>query len=103
MSEASPASAAARNEAAPTSPPVPVQPIVRSRPYLKVMWFIPGLVMLAVGLFFYYNVETGGEVTAIKLTTRKDMVGQAAEAKANFDPRTPGKPSRTVKPALVCR
>jgi paraquat-inducible protein A len=61
----------------------------RSRPYLRLLWLIPGLAMLGVGLFYHYNVEEGGEVNAIKLTTKSGMVGQAAEAVANLKLSTP--------------
>jgi hypothetical protein len=44
---------------------------------------IPGLAMLGAGLYYYNNVEEGGEVTTIKLTTKSGIVGQAAEAVAN--------------------
>lgn len=78
MSEASPV---------PTNPPPPSLP--RSRPYLRLLWLIPSLAALGVGLYFQYNVEEGGEVNAIKLTTKQGMVGQAAEAVANVTPTTP--------------
>jgi hypothetical protein len=58
-------------------------PVARSRPYLRLLWLIPSLAMLGIGLHFYSNVPDGGEVTAIKLTTKSGMVGQAAEAVAN--------------------
>lgn len=70
----------------PTTPP---QALPRSRPYLRLLWLIPGLAMLGVGLFNYYNVKEGGEVNAIKLTTKSGMVGQAAEAVANIRLTTP--------------
>lgn len=65
------------------------QTLPRSRPYLRLLWLIPGLAMLGVGLFYHYNVKEGGEVNAIKLTTKSGMVGQAAEAVANVGLTTP--------------
>jgi hypothetical protein len=62
------------------------KPVRRARPYLRLLWLIPGLAMLAVGLHFYYHTPPGGEVTAIQLTTKTGMVGQAAEAVANVKP-----------------
>src|SRR5262249_15118891 len=64
----------------------PEQPLRRSRPYLRLLWLIPGLAMLAAGLHAYYRTPEGGEVTAIQLTTKTGMVGQAAEAVANVKP-----------------
>jgi hypothetical protein len=64
--------------------PVTAKPVARSRPYLRLLWLIPSLAMLGVGLHFHYNVKEGGEVNAIKLTTKSGMVGQAAEAVANI-------------------
>jgi hypothetical protein len=61
----------------------------RSRPYLRLLWLIPGLAMLAVGLYYQTNVVEGGEVNAIQLTTKQGMVGQAAEVVANASPSTP--------------
>jgi hypothetical protein len=71
------------------APPVPPRAIPRSRPYLRLLLIVPALAMLGVGLYFQYNVEDGGEVSAIKLTTKPGMVGQAAEAVANIDPSNP--------------
>ncbi|WP_428940205.1 hypothetical protein [Fontivita pretiosa] len=67
-------------------PPVPPR---RARPYLRLLLLIPALAMLGVGLYFYYNVEEGGIVTAIELKTKAGMVGQAAEAFAIVDPTNP--------------
>lgn len=61
----------------------------RSRPYLRLLWFIPGLTMLGIGLYHQYNIEDGGEVNAIKLTVKTGPVGQAAEAIANVKPGNP--------------
>ena len=77
----------------------PAKPVRRSRPYLRVLWLIPGLVMLGIGLHYYTNVEEGGEVNAIKLTTKQGMVGQAAEAVANAYPTTPDLYLKVFTPA----
>ncbi len=61
----------------------------RSRIYLKLLWLLLGLGILAPGLWYQYNVPPGGTVDAIKLSTKQGMVGQAAEAVANVDPTTP--------------
>ncbi|HEY7089015.1 MAG TPA: hypothetical protein VH518_13050, partial [Tepidisphaeraceae bacterium] len=68
---------------APTPSSAVGRPVPRSRPYLRLLWMIPGLAMLGAGLYYYNNVEEGGEVTTIKLTTKSGIVGQAAEAVAN--------------------
>ena len=74
------------NDASASTPrtPAAARTVPRSRPYLRLLWMIPGLAMLAVGLYRYTNVEEGGEVTTIKLTTKSGFVGQAAEAVANI-------------------
>lgn len=78
------------SEATSTPQPAPgAKPIRRSRPYLRMLWLIPSLAMLAAGLYYQYNVPVGGEISAIKLTTKTGMVGQAAEAVANTVPTTP--------------
>jgi hypothetical protein len=63
-------------------------PRARSRPYLRLLWLIPGLAMLGAGLYYQTNVVEGGEVNAIKLTTKQGMVGQAAEVVENTSPAT---------------
>src|SRR4051812_7904389 len=74
----------------PSPPPPEVKPrLPRSRPYLRLLWLLPALAMLAVGLHYQYHVEEGGEVNALKLTTKPGVVGQAAEAVANLKPSTP--------------
>ena len=70
-------------------PSAQMRPLRRSRPYLRLLWFIPSLALLATGLHYYYNVPEGGTINAIKLTTKQGMVGQAAEAVANAMPTTP--------------
>jgi hypothetical protein len=72
-----------------TSGPSSLAPSRRARIYLRLLWLVPALAMLGVGLYYQYNVPEGGEVNAIKLTTKQGMVGQAAEAVANIEPGTP--------------
>ncbi len=79
------------------APPAPKPP--RAKPYLRLLWLIPALAMLGVGLYYHYNVPDGGEVNAIKLTTKGGMVGQAAEAVANIDPATPDLYLKVFTPA----
>jgi hypothetical protein len=73
-------------DAPPSSPPAPLP---RSRPYARLLFLVPALAMLGIGAFYQYNVEEGGEVNAIKVTTKQGVVGQAAEAVANLTPTTP--------------
>jgi hypothetical protein len=77
------------SEAVPIDPSTAPARARRSRPYLRLLWFIPSLAMLAAGLYHQYNVPDGGTINAIKLTTKQGMVGQAAEAVANAMPTTP--------------
>jgi hypothetical protein len=59
---------------------LPRRPIPRSRPYLRLLLLIPSLAIFGFGLYTYQNVEPGGTVDAIKLTTKPGPVGQASEA-----------------------
>jgi hypothetical protein len=52
----------------------------RARPYLRALWLIPGLLMLGIGLYVYYDVPDDGLVTTIQVTTKPGLVGQTAEA-----------------------
>ena len=52
----------------------------RARPYLRLLWIFPTAAILAFGLWAYKNVEPGGTVESIKLTTKPGPVGQASEA-----------------------
>jgi hypothetical protein len=52
----------------------------RARPYLRLLWLIPGLALLGVGLYKYYDVEDDGVVHTVQITTKPGPVGQAAEA-----------------------
>jgi hypothetical protein len=52
----------------------------RARPYLRLLWIFPAAAILAIGLWAYVNVEPGGTVESIKLTTKPGPVGQASEA-----------------------
>jgi hypothetical protein len=61
----------------------------RARPYLRLLWIIPGLALLAFGLYRYYDVEDDGTVHTIQLATKPGMVGQASEALRLINPGTP--------------
>jgi len=50
---------------------------------------VPAIVLCAFALHTHRNFDEGGTITGIRLTTRHDMVGQAADAVANVDPATP--------------
>jgi hypothetical protein len=52
----------------------------RARPYLRLLWIFPTAAILLFGLWAYRNVEPGGTVESIKLTTKPGPVGQASEA-----------------------
>jgi len=52
----------------------------RARPYLRLLWIIPGLALLGAGLYTYYDIEDDGTVHTIQLATKPGMVGQASEA-----------------------
>ena len=52
----------------------------RARPYLRLLWILPGLALLGAGLYKYYDVEDDGTVHTIQVTTKPGMVGQASEA-----------------------
>lgn len=52
----------------------------RARPYLRLLWIFPTAAILLYGLWAYSNVEPGGTVDSIKLTTKPGPVGQASEA-----------------------
>ena len=61
----------------------------RGRVYLRLLWAIPGIVALIIGLQSYTNVEDNGMVDSIKLTTKPGMVGQASEAIRLVEPGNP--------------
>jgi hypothetical protein len=48
--------------------------------YLRVLWIIPGLVLLGIGLWNYLGTPDDGTVTSVHLTTKSGLVGEAAEA-----------------------
>ena len=61
----------------------------RARPYLRLLWIIPGLALLGFGLQKYYDVTDDGAVHTIQLATKPGMVGQASEALRLINPGTP--------------
>src|SRR4051812_6912526 len=66
-----------------TAPPARAQPVrrrARARPYLRLLWLIPSLAIFAIGFFAYRNVEPGGVVESVKVSTKPGPVGQASEA-----------------------
>ncbi len=67
----------------------PSQRPPRARPYLRLLWIIPGLALLGIGLQKYYDVEDNGTVHTIQLATKPGMVGQASEALRLINPGTP--------------
>jgi hypothetical protein len=83
------------------NPPLPVADVMRrrspgggtrpprARPYLRLLWIIPGLAMLAAGLYAIYDVEDDGVVHTVQLTTKPGVVGQASEALRLVKPGTP--------------
>jgi hypothetical protein len=71
-----PVAEAMRRRAAPRGAPRPP----RARPYLRLLWIIPGLALLGAGLYRHYDVEDDGTVHTIQVTTKPGMVGQASEA-----------------------
>jgi len=78
--------AEAMRRRAPTTPQ-PRPP--RARPYLRLLWVIPGLALLGLGLQKYYDVQDDGTVHTIQLATKPGMVGQASEALRLINPGTP--------------
>jgi hypothetical protein len=61
----------------------------RARPYLRLLWLIPGLTLLGAGLYAYHDVEDDGRVTMIQLTTKPGLVGQTSEALRLVQPGNP--------------
>jgi hypothetical protein len=84
-------------QSAPAPTPVPSAlprhlrrpPLARGRPYLRLLWLIPGLALLGWGLWAYNDVEAGGIVHTIRLSTKPGPVGQASEALRLVKPGTP--------------
>jgi hypothetical protein len=52
----------------------------RSRVFLRLLWAIPGIALLALGAWKYQDVKDDGPVNTIRLTTKPGIVGQASEA-----------------------
>ena len=61
----------------------------RARPYLRLLWILPGLALLGFGLQKYYDVQDDGTIHTIQLATKPGMVGQASEALRLINPGTP--------------
>lgn len=61
----------------------------RAKPYLRLLWLIPGLALLGAGLYAYYDVEDDGIVTMVQLTTKPGLVGQTSEALRLVQPGNP--------------
>ena len=61
----------------------------RARPYLRLLWIVPGLALLGLGLYKYRDVEDDGTVHTVSLSTKPGMVGQASEALRLVNPGTP--------------
>src|SRR6478672_11447110 len=63
--------------------------IPRARPYWRLLFILPSLATLGVGLWHYTHFEQGGFINAIKLSTKQGLVGQAAEAVSNVSLTSP--------------
>src|SRR5256714_15212011 len=63
--------------------------VPRARPYWRLLFLVPSLATLAIGLYYYTHFEEGGSVSAIKLSTKQGLVGQAAEAVSNVSLSSP--------------
>src|SRR4051812_11384144 len=61
----------------------------RARPYLRLLLAIPGIALLAVGLYYYNDVPDNGYVDTIKLTTKTGLVGQVSESVRLVEPGNP--------------
>jgi hypothetical protein len=61
----------------------------RARPYLRLLLAIPGLALLAIGLYYYNDIEDNGYVDTIKLTTKPGLVGQVSESVRLVEPGNP--------------
>jgi len=63
--------------------------VPRARPYWRLLFLVPSLATLAIGLYYYTHFEEGGVVNAVKLSTKQGLVGQAAEAVSNVSLSSP--------------
>jgi hypothetical protein len=82
-----PAPAAASSSASPASPASP-EP-ARAKPYWRLLWLLPGLALLVAGILGYRSPGAGGLVSAIRLSTREGLAGEAADAYARIKLTTP--------------
>ncbi|HEY1628885.1 MAG TPA: hypothetical protein VGF52_03435 [Tepidisphaeraceae bacterium] len=52
----------------------------RARMYWRLLWLIPTLAILGIGLFYQLHVPPGGTVEAIKMTIKPGLGGEASTA-----------------------
>jgi hypothetical protein len=62
---------------------------LRARTYLTLLLLLPAAAMVWWGMHEIYSVPPGGTVSAIKLSTKQGLAGQASEAVQVVDPTTP--------------
>jgi hypothetical protein len=81
-----------------SEPPLPIAHVAaarrRAQPpqakiYLRLLWALPGIAMLWLGLYRIGSVEDNGPVNSIQLTTKEGLVGQASEAIRLVEPGNP--------------
>jgi hypothetical protein len=65
------------------------RPVPKARPYWRLLLLVPSLATLAIGYHYYTNFDRGGVVSALKLSTKQGLVGQAAEAVSNISLSSP--------------
>jgi hypothetical protein len=58
----------------------PDQHTPRARMYWRLLWLVPTLAILGVGLYFQLNVLPGGTVETIKMTIKPGLGGEASQA-----------------------
>jgi len=81
-----------------SEPPLPIAEVIaarrraqppRAKVYLRLLWALPGIAMLCLGVYRLNTVEDNGPVSTIKLTTKPGLVGQASEAIRLVEPGNP--------------
>jgi hypothetical protein len=85
-SEAGAPAPAATPPATPTPTPTPA---ARARPYWRLLWFLPGLAMIAIAVTSYRAPGDGGLVQALRASTREGLAGEASDAIARIKPSSP--------------